>query len=114
MNPEKPWMYPTIDQRDGSFLDTSVQLVFVANKEVEAIIWAGIINDQIVGPVHVTEGVKLILVAYCNFLGSVFIEWFGDVSLFLRKKIVFMHDNAPSHSSKATTKFVASMGFKDH
>ena len=44
-------------------------------------IWAGIINDQIVGPMRVLEGVKLTLVAYCNLLGSVLMEWLEDVPL---------------------------------
>lgn len=76
-------------------------------------IWAGIINNQIVGPVRVPEGVKLTSVAYCNLLESVLMEWLDDVPLLRRKKIVFMHDNAPSHSAKATTEFLGSMGFKD-
>ena len=37
-------------------------------------IWAGIINDQFVGPVRVPEGVKLTSVAYCNLLGSMLME----------------------------------------
>lgn len=76
-------------------------------------IWAGIINNQVVGPVRVPEGVKLTSVAYCNLLESVLMEWLDNVPLSLRKKIVFMHDNAPSHSAKATTEFLASIGFKD-
>ena len=76
-------------------------------------IWAGIINDQVVGPVRVPEGVKLTSVAYCNLLESVLMEWLDDVPLSLRKNVVFMHDNAPSHSAKATTEFLASIGFKD-
>ena len=32
MNPEEPWMDPTIGQRDGSVLDKSASFAFVANK----------------------------------------------------------------------------------
>ena len=48
-------------------------------------IWAGIINDQIVGPLREPEGVKLTSVAYCNLLGSVSVlmEWLEDVPLSL-------------------------------
>ena len=67
-------------------------------------IWAGIINNQIVSPVRILEGVKLTPVAYCNLLGSVLMEWLEDVPLSIRKKIVFMH-NALSHSAKALYRF---------
>ena len=60
-----------------------------------------------------SDGVKLASVAYFNFLGSVLIDWLEDVPLTHCKRIVFMHGNAPSHSAKATTEFIASKGFKD-
>ena len=49
-------------------------------------IWAGIINDQVIGPVRVPEGVKFTSVAYCNLLDSVLMKWLDDVPLSLRKK----------------------------
>ena len=73
-------------------------------------IWAVIINDQIVTPVRVAEGVELTLVVYLNSLWSVLIDWLEDVSLTHRKKIEFMHGTAPSHSAKATTEFLNQCG----
>ena len=74
-------------------------------------IWGGIIGDELVGPFRVPEGVKLTSVTYCEFLKNVLEPWQDDLPLSQLKKIIFMHDNAPSHAAKATTTFLKSLGF---
>ena len=76
--------------------------------------WAGIIDDTLVGPFMVEEGVKLTSKTYCEFLEDNFCGWLENVPLTLRKKLVFMQDNAPSHSAKATKEFLKSIGFTNN
>ena len=53
-------------------------------------IWAGIIGDELIGPVHVPEGVKLISDTYCQFLKNELEPWPDDVPLSRLKKIIFI------------------------
>ena len=53
------------------------------------IIWAGIIGDELVGPVRVPEGVKITSAAYCQLLESVLLPWLEDVPLLKRCKLIF-------------------------
>ncbi len=76
-------------------------------------IWAGIIGDELVGPVRVSQGVKLTSTTYGQFLKNVLDPWLEEVPLSRLKKVVFMHDNAPSHAAKATAQFLKSIGFKN-
>ena len=73
---------------------------------------AGIIRDELVGPFHVPDGVKLTAVAYIDFLKQNVYTWFEKKPLSFRKNIVFLHDNAKSHSAKLTAYFLATVGFK--
>jgi transposase len=73
--------------------------------------WAGIIGDDVIGPFRVPEGVKLTSTTYCQFLKDALDPWLDDLPLSVLKKIIFMHDNAPSHAAKATTAFLQSLGF---
>jgi len=75
-------------------------------------IWAGIIGDELVGPVRVPDGVKITSVAYCQLLESALLPWLEDVPLQKRCRLIFQHDNAPSHSAKATQAFLSSIGLK--
>jgi len=75
-------------------------------------IWAGIIGDELVGPVRVPDGVKITSQAYCKLLESVLLPWLDDVPLAKLNRLIFQHDNAPSHSAKATQAFLSSIGFK--
>lgn len=74
--------------------------------------WAGIIGDELIGPVKVQEGVKLNAQSYCEFIFDALSDWLENVNLKRRRKIIFMHDNAPSHAAKKTTEFLHSLGFK--
>lgn len=76
-------------------------------------IWAGIIGDRLVGPVRVPEGVKVTSAAYCNLLTQCLVPWLDNIPLSLRRDFIFMHDNAPSHSARATREYLAKLGIKD-
>ena len=73
--------------------------------------WAGIIGDKLCGPFRVPEGVKLTSNAYTAFLDEHLLPWLDDQPLSLRFKVIFMHDNAPSHAARATTSFLECQGF---
>lgn len=77
-------------------------------------IWAGIVDNEIIGPVKVPEGVKITSATYCEMLKAVLLPWLEDIPLSRRLKLVFMQDNAPSHSAKLTKACLTSMGFRDH
>ena len=77
-------------------------------------VWAGIINKEVVGPFRVAEGVKINSENYCQFLESTFFKrWFNKKSASLRKNLIFMQDNAPSHASKYSKAWLAQKGIKD-
>ena len=65
------------------------------------------------GLIRIPEGVKLTSNTYCELLESVLLPWLEDLPLSCRRKVIFMHDNAPSHSAKATTGFLAPPGIED-
>ena len=64
------------------------------------IISASIIGDELVAPVRVPEVVKITSAVHCQLLKSALLPWLEDVSLPNRCKLIFQHDNAPSHSAK--------------
>ena len=58
--------------------------------------WDGIINSTLVGPFFVKEGVKMNknIRQLANFM-----QWFNNKSKTFKNKMIFMHDNAPSHAT---------------
>ena len=60
-------------------------------------IWTGIINDAIVGPFAVPDDVKMNAQLYVEFLNKNFLPWYKKQRLALKRKMIFVHDNAPSH-----------------
>ena len=60
----------------------------------DVMIWAGIIGDELVGPVRVSEGVKIASAAYCQLLESALLPWLENVPLLKRCKLIFQQDNA--------------------
>ena len=76
-------------------------------------IWVGIFGGELIGPVRIPQGVKLTSATYCGFLKNVLEAWLEEVPLSRLKKVVFMHDNAPCHAAKATTKCPQGLGFKN-
>ena len=66
-------------------------------------IWAGIINDELVGPFRVPDGLKMTSKTYVKFLKEHFIPVYKNMN---KNDFIFMQDNAPSHSAKFTKKFL--------
>ena len=58
-------------------------------------IWAGIIEDRLVGPIKVREGVKVTSASYCNLLNESLVPWLDDIPLSLLRDFSFMQDNTP-------------------
>ena len=73
-------------------------------------IWGGIIGNAVIGPLRVPDGLKLSSATYYQFLKNPLEPWLDNLPLATLKKIIFMHDNAPSHAAKATTQFPHSLG----
>ena len=46
------------------------------------------------------------------FLNNHLTQWLDDLPLLRRSQMIFMHDKAPSHSAKATTAYLASIGIR--
>ena len=63
------------------------------------VIWAGIMNDAIVGPFAVPDGVNMNAKSYVEFLKKNFLPWYRKQQLALKRKMIFMHDNSPSHAA---------------
>ena len=76
-------------------------------------IWAGIINDAIVGLFAVPDGVKMNAKSYVEFLKKNFLPWYRKQRLALKRKMIFMHDNAPSHTPRHTCDAMSKFGFRD-
>ena len=76
-------------------------------------LWSVNIDNELVGPVMVREGVKINSANYCVLLDECRVPWLHDQTLERRKKLIFMQDNAPFHSTRATKEFLASLGFKN-
>ena len=75
--------------------------------------WAGIINNEIVGPFRVPDGVKMCTKSYVDFLQENFLPWNKKQPLAFMRKMIFMHDNAPSHAARYTREALTKFGFKE-
>ena len=69
--------------------------------------WAAIIGNELVGPFRVSDEVKMTAKVYMDFLKKHLLKkkWA------FRKNMVFVHDNAPSHAARPTTKYLNSVNF---
>ena len=96
----------------GWVLENSPRPVkFVRQKQGGSLmLWAGIINDRLIGPFRVPDGVKLTADSYIEFLKKNFLPFFKKLSSDEKKEFLFMQDNAPSHSAKKTKKFLVDEG----
>jgi transposase len=74
--------------------------------------WAGIVGNTLIGPFKVPQGVKLNAERYCELLDEDLIPWLNKQTVTLKRKLIFQHDNAPSHRAKYTTHWLALKGFK--
>ena len=61
-------------------------------------IWAGIINDAIVSPFAVPDGVKMNAKSYVEFLKKNFLPWYRKQRLALKRKMTFMQRPIPRSS----------------
>ena len=75
-------------------------------------IWAGIVNNTLIGPFRVPEGVKINSKTYIDFLKKNFMPWYRKQPLAFKRKTTFMQDGAPAHSAQLTKDFLEKMGFK--
>ena len=71
----------------------------------EVMFWDGIISSTLVGPYFVKEAVKTNLKDYVDFLRANFMQWFNNKSKTFKNKMIFMHDNAPSHAARVISQF---------
>ena len=74
--------------------------------------WAGIVGDTLIGPFEVADGVKLNAERYCQLLDANLIPWLHEQTIERRLKLIFQHDNAPSHRARYTANWLADRGFK--
>lgn len=75
--------------------------------------WGAIIDNELVGPFRVADGVKMTALIYIDFLKKNLVPWHKKKILAFRKSMVFMHDNAPSHAARLTTNYVKSIFAKN-
>ena len=75
--------------------------------------WDGIMGRELVGPFGVPGGVKMTLAKYIEFLTDHFLPWYKTKNRAFCSKIIFVHDNAPSHAAKNTSVSLAAMGIKE-
>jgi len=68
--------------------------------------WAGILNDKLIGPFRVPDGVKLDSKGYCDFLRTNLLPVLEDLPITVWNNFIFQQDNAPSHASKYTKAFL--------
>lgn len=73
-------------------------------------VWGAMCGETFIGPFRVPEGVKINRYTYCQLLEDCFVPWLESVPLKLRKQLVFMQDNAPSHASKFTKSWLLEHG----
>ena len=64
-------------------------------------------------PFKVPEGVKITSKIYIEFLKTHFVPWYKTKPFQFKKKVVFVHDGASTHSAKKTVTFLEKIGFKE-
>lgn len=68
--------------------------------------WAAIVENEIIGPFRVRQGVKLNSKNYCEFLECNFLPWLQAQPNERSNSLIFMQDNAPAHASKYSKEFL--------
>ena len=68
--------------------------------------WAAIYKSHLVGPFRVNDGVKMDSTYYCQLLKDKLLPFLRSLSTSERRQVVFMQDNAPSHASNLTKRFL--------
>ena len=75
--------------------------------------WGAIIDNELVGPFRVADGVKMTAKLYIVFIKEHLEPLHKKKDLSFRKKMIFIHDNAPSHAAKVITEYLE-RGFATH
>ena len=73
--------------------------------------WAGLHGKNLVGPFRVPDGLKMDSQGYTDFLSRHLLPYYNAMSARDKARTIFMHDNAPSHASAFTKKFLTDNGF---
>lgn len=74
-------------------------------------IWAGMIHNQIVGPFHGPDAIKMCAESYVDFSKKNFVPLYKKQPLSLKRKITFVPDNAPAHAAINTVEVFRKFGF---
>ena len=75
--------------------------------------WAATVENKLIEPFRVPQGLKINSVTYCRFLEDNFLPWLEDQPLLRRTNFLFMQDNAPAHASKCIKDFYSLTDFMD-
>lgn len=73
--------------------------------------WAGIHNQNLIGPFKVDDGVKMNSISYCDLLNRKLLPYIRSLIPKDRRNTILMQDNAPSHASIHSKKFLNENGF---
>ena len=86
----------------GSQMEATVQFMSDDNKvKVASCFGVGsLVTKELVGPWKVPEGVKMTSAVYVAVLDDHLEPWFKFKSLSLKRKLIFMHGNAPSRMQR--------------
>ena len=75
--------------------------------------WAALIGREVVGPFRVPDGLKMNAQSYTKFLQDNFLPWYRKQRpVSFKKKIIFMQDNAPSHTARYMIAFLENLVLK--
>ena len=75
--------------------------------------WGAIIGNELVGPSRVADGVKITVKLYIDFIKEHLESWHKMKDLSFRKKMMFIHGNAPFQAARVTTEYLE-RGFARH
>ncbi|KAL0204637.1 hypothetical protein M9458_002655, partial [Cirrhinus mrigala] len=102
----QPWMVQMDGVVDGWWMATMSPQGCDISKEVA---------ESCFGPESWGESwsAPLGFLKYVEFLIDHFLPWYKKKNRAFRNKIIFMHDNAPSHAARNTSASLAAMGIKE-
>ncbi|CAI9556623.1 unnamed protein product, partial [Staurois parvus] len=114
MSAVQPWMVQMDGSSSGWLVDGHPVPTRLRHQQGGGgvMFWAIIMGTELVGPFRVPKGVKMTSAKYVEFMTNYFLPWYRRKNYAFRNKIIFMHDNAPSHAAKNTSASMAAMGIK--
>ena len=75
--------------------------------------WAGFIGDKLVSSWKVADGIKMTSDGYITFLNENFTPWLKKQKIALKRTMILMQDNAPSHAAKKSVDYLKELGFSE-